>query len=273
MTDSVNRSSGGQLGFRPMMAAGLLATTWICAGCSGAVELSSAQQFQQVEDQFAVAQTEEQFAQVAAQYDRILADGVVSGVVLYNRGNAWMRAGDTGRAIASWRQAQRYRPRDPYLAANLQSALSACGSSASVTPAHGVAGYIFFWQNWLSYPEKFRLTTVLLLAVCVCGLCSQLSARRRLLRRLTAVLLAMAVVAVASSLWDWMRFEQTVHGVVTEESTEARKGNAESYETAFNKPLQAGAEFTVLEERADWLNISIDGLGAAWIPASSAVTW
>ena len=51
--------------------------------------------------------------------------------VLYNQGNAWMRAGATGRALAAYRQAQRYRPRDPYLAANLQNALAASGRNAA----------------------------------------------------------------------------------------------------------------------------------------------
>lgn len=251
----------------------LLTVTGLFSGCSRAPDLAAAQQFQQAESDFADAQSAEEFARVAAQYDRIIDDGIVSGVALYNRGNAWMRAGEAGLAIASWRQAQRYRPRDPYLAANLQSALTACQSTASVAPDHGVAGYIFFWQDWLSYPEKFALTTGLLLAACSCGLVNQLWISRRLLRRIAGLLMVLFLVMAVSAVWDWVRFEQTVRGVITVETAEARKGNADSYETAFTRPLHEGTEFTVLEERAGWLNIDIEGLGTAWIPSDAAVTW
>ncbi|MEO2030509.1 MAG: hypothetical protein ABGZ35_00340 [Planctomycetaceae bacterium] len=250
-----------------------LLVTLSAIGCGSHIDLETAQKFQDAETAFSKAQSEVEFARVAGQYQQLLADDFVSGVVLYNQGNAWMRAGETGRAIAAWRQSQRYRPRDPYLQANLQSALTACRSQASVSPEVGVAGYVFFWQNWLSYPEKFVLTTVLLIAVCAAGVLGPLVVERRSARTLTLLIGAMFVVAAVSAVWDWQRYDQTLRGVVVEDQIEARKGNSESYAAAFTEPLREGSEFVVLEDRANWLNIRISGLGTAWIPSRAAVIY
>ncbi len=243
------------------------------AGCGGRPDLDTAQRFQEAESAFSNAQSADDFARVAGQYDQLFADGLVSGVALYNQGNAWMRAGETGRAIAAWRQSQRYRPRDPYLNANLQSALTSCQSPASVAPEIGAAGYVFFWQNLLSYPEKFLLATIFLTALCLSSLLNQLLALRQSFRRLTILIGVSFAVAAVSAAWDWQRYEQTTQGVVVLKEVEARKGNSESYEAAFTEPLSEGSEFVVLEERSDWLNIRIPGLDTAWIPSRAAMTF
>jgi drug/metabolite transporter superfamily protein YnfA len=242
-------------------------------GCDSHPELETAQRFQEAESAFSLAGSEDEFSRVAGQYNELLAEGFISGVVLYNQGNAWMRAGKTGRAIASWRQAQRYRPRDPYLRANLQSAITACDSQASVIPKTGIAGYVLFWQNWLSYPEKFLLSTILLVATLTAAILGTLVSQRHVGRRLALVFGFLFVVIALSAAWDWQRYDQTIYGVVIQGSVEARKGNSESYENAFTEPLMEGAEFMVLEERAGWLNIHITNLGTAWISARAAVTY
>ena len=98
---------------------GLLA----CAGCGRSASLDTARTFQRAQEVFDQAQSPEDYLKAAAIYESIRAGGVVSGAVLYNQGNAYMRAGQRGRAVAAYREATRYRPRDPYLLANLKFAL------------------------------------------------------------------------------------------------------------------------------------------------------
>ena len=62
------------------------------------------------------------FADAAATYEKVLQSGVQSGALHFNLGNAWFKAGQTGRAIAEWRLAERASPRDPSLRFNLQFA-------------------------------------------------------------------------------------------------------------------------------------------------------
>jgi hypothetical protein len=176
-----------------------------------------------------------------------------------------MRAGKLGPAIAAYRQAQRYRPRDPYLQANLQNALTTGGLSPDSSSDQPVAGYIFFWQNWLSYPEKLAVTTFFLMAVLLSLLLSQLMQKNTLYRRMSALAGFLCLLFCVSAAWDWYRFDWTTQGVVTVDQTVARKGNSESYEAAFTDPLAAGTEFTVLEVRSDWLQGRFGNSGTAWL--------
>ena len=71
----------------------------------------------------------------AAAYEALLQAGAPADAVLFNLGNAWFKAGQTGRAIAAWRLAERSSPRDPSVRFNLQFARKrVTGSDAPPVP-------------------------------------------------------------------------------------------------------------------------------------------
>jgi hypothetical protein len=267
------RKSAATSSSRRFTSATLILFGFLAGGCSVAPDLETSRQFQDAEQRYSQATSPDDFSRVARQYDQIGNRDFVSGAVLYNAGNAWMRAGHVGHALALYRQAQRYRPRDPYLAANLQNALAASGRTAAPSDGDGLAGYVFFWQNWLSYPEKFATTTVLLAVTLLTSLISQLTTSRILMRRLSIIVALFCLLSASSTAWDWHRFTQTTHGVVTADQAIARKGNSENYEAAFTDPLPAGTECIVLEERADWLRLQFGEAGTGWLPDRSVVTY
>ena len=238
------------------------------AGCGSAPDPETARKFQEAEELFAAAQSPMDFVQAANLYQEILDAGFESGVVLYNQGNAWMQAGHKGRAIASYRQAKRHLPRDPYLDANLKQALS-IGSAAPKTP---LADYIFFWQQSVSYMEKAVIVTVLLLITVLCALAAQLKSDIRALRRITYVCLIATLVMGASLARDWLNYDCTQHAVVLTE-TIARKGGAESYEPAFTQPLNEGREGVVLSRTNDWVQIQFGESAAGWLPARNCTLY
>src|SRR6476660_2313963 len=89
----------------------------------------------------------------AALLESLLADGLQNGAVYYNLGNAYFRAGEHGRAIAAYRKAKVYRPRDPYLEANLRQTLSVTPGRLTEPPPAWWR-HVLFWSGWLSFPEK-----------------------------------------------------------------------------------------------------------------------
>ena len=241
------------------------------SGCGRQVDPAIYAKFETAQQAFDAAESPEDFRRAAALYQEILDGGVTSGAVLYNQGNAFMRASMRGRALACYRQAKWYRPRDPYLEANLRNV-------ARLSPAAGAPRpfieYLLFWQEWISFPGKFRASlgcALLTLALAAIGVWW----RRRSLLRLAAVMLGVSIIAVLSATYDWYRFVHIRHGVVAGDPVIARKGNADSYEPAFNKPLEVATEFTVLEERGDWLLIRLvaDGEREGWIPRGRAVVY
>ena len=157
--------------------------------------------------------------------------------------------------IAAYRQARRYLGPDPFLEANLAYAL---GNQPAVR-RRPLVEYVLFWQDWISYPDKFHLAAgcvgaTFLLAVAV------LFVRRRLLVRLALLGLALSLVLVFSAAYDWYRYQWKVHGVIVAKQTVVRKGNAESYEPALTAALDEGAEFELIERRGDWLWIRLPAI-------------
>lgn len=238
-------------------------------GCGRRLDLDSARTFQQAEQIFAQARSPDDYLKAAVLEQEILDRGYRSGAVLYNQGNAFMRAGQRGRAIAAYRQARRYLGPDPFLEANLAYAL---GNNQPPASGRTVIEHLLFWQDWISYPAKFQLAACgagvsLLLAV------AALFIKRRLLKRLILAGLCLTAVLIVSAAYDWHRYEWQVHGVVVEKQTVVRKGDAESYEPALNAALDEGTEFEVVQRRGDWLLIRLAGSQEGWVPEKATVTY
>ncbi|HEY4760360.1 MAG TPA: hypothetical protein VIH42_07265 [Thermoguttaceae bacterium] len=227
-----------------------------------------AQKFRAAQTEFDKAVKPDDFVKVASMYQEIIDRGAVSGAVYYNQGNAWMKAMQPGRAIAAYRMAQRYRPRDPYLEANLEYVLG-----PGYSGRRPVIETVLFWQNWLSYPEKFYAVSAAAgLTFCFATIALFVS-QRRMWRRLVLAGAVITVLLMISAGYDWYRFDYVVHGVIIQADVVARKGNAESYEPAFNEKLSEGTEFRLVERRGDWLLIRLSGGQEGWIDNRAAITY
>ena len=253
--------------FRLIVFASVMA---MALGCGAPSDMESSRKFQQAEAAFTDARSSDDFARVAGSYQEILDRGVVSGTVLFNQGNALLRSGQRGRAVAAYRQAQRFRPRDSYLIANLNAALGPGDSSGSDAT---VLDYFLFWQDWVSYREKFLVTTIVLGVNLLLGLIACMTSATPLWNRLALICVVLTVLAGISTAWDWYRFDVLQHGVVVQSDTVARKGNSDNYEPAFTAQLQDGTEFQLRERRGDWLLIDVPQAGEGWIPEHTAVVY
>ncbi len=246
----------------------LLGCLLLLSGCGRPLDLDSARIFQEAEKTFAAAKSPEDYLKTAAMYQEILDRGYTSGAVLYNQGNAFVQAGQRGRAIAAYRQARRYLGPDPFLEANLAYAL---GNQPPLR-RRPLIEHILFWQDWISYPAKFQFAAcgvgvTFLLAV------AALFVRRRLLARATLAGLLVSLVLIVSAAYDWHRYAGNLHGVIVQKQTVIRKGNAESYEPALTAALEEGAEFDLVERRGDWLLIRLAGDQEGWLPDKTAVLY
>ncbi|MFH0946745.1 MAG: hypothetical protein V2A76_16240 [Planctomycetota bacterium] len=205
---------------------------------AGADRLAAQRAFEEANRQFAQAATADDFLRVAALYQAIMGDGegsLESGAVLFNLGNCWLFAGETGRAIASYRQAERYRPRDPLLENNLNHALLAAGQAGT---QETLLDHVLFWQDWLSFREKAWLVALLGTLV---GLSILISLRlgRGWLRAAFLGLLLLVIALISFGL-DVRDHELTEHGVTVSKEVVARMGNSESFAPAINEPSSRG---------------------------------
>jgi hypothetical protein len=240
----------------------------LMSGCSRQADLQTVAQLQRIQQAFDQAKTAPDFLIVAGRYQEVLDAGFVSGAVLFNQGNAFMRAEQRGRALACYRQAQRYLPRNPYLAANLRNAES--GTRPLPKP---LLERLLFWQDWISYPEKLQVMLAASAVSMALGIVALLFPSGRYWKRLAVMFLIVAVLFLVSGSYDWYRFTSIERGVVVKKEVVARKGNAENYEPAFSQPLSEGDEFTVRDARGDWLLVRLSDRQEGWVPKAAVVTY
>ncbi len=215
----------------------------------------------------AAAYDEGDYAAAAELYRRLLDGGLVDGRLDYNLGNAYLRSGQLGRAIAAYRAGRRLRPRDQDLAANLAFARRSTRDAIAPPEPSAVATTLFFWHYALSARE----TEWLLLAVNLLfwGACAaSLSRRRSAAWRWLAGLLLVPLLGLAASL-AVHRWAPTRVAVVVPQEIEAR--TAPDPEALVRFKLHAGTEVRVRDQRRGWLRIALPDGQQAWIEEEWAV--
>ncbi|ADE53615.1 tetratricopeptide repeat protein [Coraliomargarita akajimensis] len=176
-----------------------------------------------------------------------------SGLAWYNAGNAWFQAGETGRAIAAYRQAQQYRPFDPLLKANLAAARAL--SLNAVPEAR---------QSWQVLPIAWL--KVLTLLTCFATLAAVLIYLRYPNRYIRIGLsVQCALFVLASGLLAYRSASQQADAVVVVDSLIARKGPGFGYAPAYNEPLNDGLECTQIDQQAQWSLVQLADGRHCWV--------
>ena len=211
---------------------------------------------------FDAAKSPEDFRESAQLLELIVADGFCSGVVFYNLGNAYFRAGDFGRAILNYRKAKPYRPSDPLLEANLQQALVSAPGKLPDLPRPWW-DHVLFWTESIDYPTRVAIALSFLVLAPLIALSAYLFHRRKLLW-LSGAFTGVAMLFVIDAVLNSPENARTNRAVITGE-TVARKGIGKDYEAAFDSPLKDGAEFIVLQETIGWTFGHFSGIGDGWV--------
>jgi hypothetical protein len=211
---------------------------------------------------FDSAKSPDDYRESAKILESILADGFRNGAVYYNLGNAYFRAGEFGRAILNYRKAKPYRPRDPYLSANLQQALAAAPGRLAEPPRPWWA-HVLFWTEWLSFPTKVQ-SCFFGCSFAAAATVLAVSLRQPRLHLLTAGLLLISLGIGSDIILSQTEVTGSRRAVIIAE-TVARKGTGSSYEPAFDQPLRDGAEFQILTETPDWTFGHFESIGDGWV--------
>ncbi|MEM7052173.1 MAG: tetratricopeptide repeat protein [Acidobacteriota bacterium] len=194
-------------------------------------------------------------------YEGLIERGVDNGRLHYNLGNAYLRAGELGRAIASYRRAQSALPRDQDTAANLAFARRSARDALSPPGPSAVQRTLFFWHYRLSRQELFAAT--LGLNLLFWGLLGWRLYRpnSEILRWLTGLVL-IPLLAVAAS-WATRTISPQRVAVIVPQEINVQSGTSRDSVVLFK--LHAGAELAVLDERPDWLRIALPDGEQGWL--------
>lgn len=205
----------------------------------------------------------------------MLADGYENGYVLYNLGNAHLRAGRLGAAIAAYRRAERFLPTDANLAVNLRKALERRARTLSpIERPRTWLDFVFFWRRTLPFSSVLRLALGLGAFAFVLAALRLLLARPiAVLRQTVVVMVVLALLFAASAFVAWRELEVRDHAVVLEHEVVLRKWRGPDAEPAYEQPLVEGTEATITERKDGWLRLRVADRYEGWLPESAAATY
>jgi tetratricopeptide (TPR) repeat protein len=206
------------------------------------------------------------FTAAAAGYEQLIAVGMSNGELLYNLGNAYLKKGDTGRAILNYRKAELFMPRDADLEANLQYALGQAQDKIDCGEGESLLKTICFWYTKLSCRE---LCYVFLAVNAVFWLLFivRLFLRADLLGIGMYVFLFLALLLGSSLGVKLYSAAYSRTGVVLAEEVMVRSGSSLSDTVLFK--LHEGAELAVAGEENEWLKIILCDGKKGWVQKSS----
>lgn len=197
------------------------------------------------------------FTDAISAYGKLLESNQASAALYFNLGNAFFKAGELGRAIAAYHQAEEITPRDPDLRANLQFTRN---QIQGPTLAPSVS------QRWL---RKLSLNEWTCLAAAAVWLWFLLLTRLQWRPALKPILRNYVIIAgVATGLlcvclglaWENRLMRTAI--VITHDAV-VRQAPLEESQSAFS--VYDGAELRVLDQKDNWLQVSPDPRRIGWV--------
>jgi tetratricopeptide (TPR) repeat protein len=199
-------------------------------------------------------------------YQSLVAADLDSGHLHYNLGNAYLRNGELGRAIASYRRSQWRLPRDEDVRANLDFARRTTRDALEPPGPSPVVSTLFFWHFGLSRSELARIALALNLIFWSLLGARLFKPRSEALRWLSYTVLV-PLLTVVVSLGIRQASPQRVVVVVPQE-IEAQSGPGEDAVVRFK--LHAGTEVELRDRRDGWLRIALPDGQQGWIESDWA---
>lgn len=208
-----------------------------------------------------LAYEERRYAEAIQLYGRLMATGYDAGHLHYNVGNASLRNGELGRAIAAYRRAQRRRPRDRDLLANLSFARKSAQDAIEPPEPSRALSTLLFWHYGLSPAElagAAAVSSLLFWGV----LALRLRWRESESLRWAALILLIPLLAVSASCavrWALPRHS----AVVIPQEIDVRSGPDPGSVVLFK--LHAGTELPTVGRQDGWLRIALPTGQQGWI--------
>jgi tetratricopeptide (TPR) repeat protein len=197
------------------------------------------------------------FLDAASAYEKLLQSGRTSAALFFNLGNAYFKGGQIGRAIAEYRRAEQIAPRDSDLRANLQFARKQIQGPTLASSRR---------QDWLG---KLNLNEWSWLASGAVWLWLLLLTVREWRPALKPVMRGYTLAAgigaalLCVGLASLLQLHSQRVAIVVDADAIAHQAPVDESPTAFT--VHDGAELDILDQKDDWLQVSVDARKIGWL--------
>ncbi|MCH9652063.1 MAG: tetratricopeptide repeat protein [Deltaproteobacteria bacterium] len=205
-------------------------------------------------------------AEAIAGYNELLSRDSQAGHLLYNLGNAYLRNGELGRAVASYRRSLAVLPRDQDVKANLSFARKSSRDAIAPPEPSAVQSTLLFWHYGLSRGELARVVLLINLLFWT-ALAFRLTRSESEILRWLVISLLIVLLVTGSSLLIRQFLPRQIAVIVPQQ---VDVFNGPNLEEAVRFKLHAGTEVRLEDQRPEWLRISLPDGQQGWIQKSWA---
>ncbi len=215
------------------------------------------------------AEAKELFASAARKYQQLVDSGIRNSGLFSNLGNASLRSGDLGRAIASYERAKRLNPTDAQLTTQLQFARKLAHPQQRSESA-SIAEIVHTLRDYGKLAYKPLLVILGLSSLLFWGLAIARTLRSSIpFRRWAAIPLCLFVLSTVALTWLSLESDVGNRGVVIAERLTLRNGDGNSFERTATLDQTLGQQVEVLTRRGDWLRVRTPTNSVGWTPRES----
>lgn len=212
------------------------------------------------------AYEEGRYAEAASAFESVAGPGgqtVVNPELYYDLGNAWLKAGDVGRAVLWYERAKALAPGDPDLEFNLQQALALARDEVDRSdPA--LVKIPFFWKSLLPM-RVLQWVALGCNAALWLLLTAQAFAPSRPLRTAAWVAMALTLLFTPAALFQLYERHAAGKAIVLARELPVRSGLGQNSTQLFL--LHAGAPVRIEGERDGLARIRFGADKVGWVPA------
>ncbi len=204
----------------------------------------------------------ENYSAAAEGYARLILAGLRNGAMYYNLGNCYFKLGMLGKAILSYRLAERYLPRDQDLQTNLAYAREMTRDKIESRQLTSFLDEFCFWYAKLNLRE---LLLVFLAANAICwGLAlARLWLQRDYLRYCFLAAISLAAVLGLSLGVKVYQSSFSADAVVITREVSVRAGIGAGSTALFQ--LHDGVECRIIQEEQDWVKLQLADGKRGWL--------
>jgi tetratricopeptide (TPR) repeat protein len=202
-----------------------------------------------------------------AAYEELERQGVVSGDLAFNRGDAYFRKGDLGRAIWAFERAAALDPGDDDARYNLDQArkLAARQARDKIEGEDREPAWIRIvtalgpsTETWLFVALYLGFFAALVLAL-------QAPDEARPVRGAAAAVLGVGALLAGALLFGRAHLDKLPFGIVLPDAVAVKEGADVNYRTSFD--VHAGLRVRVMDQDQDWLRIRLANGLEGWVRA------
>lgn len=206
------------------------------------------------------------FKEAASIFESLAAGPVKRPYLYYNTGNAYLKAGDLGRAVLWYERAKEMIPNDPDLLFNLDYAMGLVKDKKESSP--DITDILFSWNRF--FPARIiQVLAVFFSFIFFTWSSVRIVKNKKIFSGPGMILCVILALMTLMALVQYMQKAYRIDAVIVREEVPVRSGTTDTATKLFS--LHAGTEVSVEDEREGYLKIRFSKDRAGWVKTMDAV--